>query len=76
MNLSENKLAREAIITLCLAATGPDDKVDLLTRWAKDKKEKLVIEIEKYLISEADRLIDNREEFDLYFKKFCKEHPL
>tara|TARA_R100001082_G_C4239490_1_gene106724 strand:- start:105 stop:371 length:267 start_codon:yes stop_codon:yes gene_type:complete len=76
MNISESPCAQEAIISLVLAGTCPDDqedKLESLEKWAKTSKDKLLIEVEKFLISEAERLIANSEEFDRYYSKVMNQ---
>lgn len=76
MNISGNKLAVETIISLVLAGTCPDgheDKLKLLTKGAENSKNNLLIEVEKYLISEAERLINDADEFDRYYTRFINQ---
>lgn len=76
MNISANKLAVQAIICLVLAGSCPEDQKDKLKnleKWATKSKDKLLIEVENFLLSEAERLINNEEEFDRYYTKFINE---
>ena len=76
MNISANKLAVETIISLVLAGSCPEgheDKLKLLTKGAENSKNNLLIEVEKFLISEAERLINNEEEFDRYYTKYINQ---
>lgn len=72
MNISENRFAQEAIISLVLAGACPEDQKDKLKdlkKWADVAKFNLLVEVQQFLISEADRLIEHSEEFDRYYEK-------
>lgn len=75
MDISKNTTARACIISLCLAATCPSDqkhKLKELKKHADDFKDQLLVEVQQFLISEADRLIDNADEFDSYYNDFVE----
>lgn len=76
MNISSNKLAVETIISLVLAATCPESeeaKLEDLEKWAEVSKNNLLVEVEQFLVSEADRLVNNAKEFDQYYTKFMNQ---
>ena len=72
MDISENPHARKAIISLVLAGSCPEgyeSKLKALRKWADSSKDELLLEVQQYLISEAERLIENSSEFDRYYQK-------
>tara|TARA_R100000664_G_scaffold30807_1_gene43799 strand:- start:1488 stop:1778 length:291 start_codon:yes stop_codon:yes gene_type:complete len=73
MNISTNRTAQKCIISLVLAATCPDgqeDKFKRLKEWADTSKDQLLVEVQQFLFQEADRLVEDEDEFDLYYKNF------
>tara|TARA_R100001594_G_C4009983_1_gene256713 strand:+ start:90 stop:356 length:267 start_codon:yes stop_codon:yes gene_type:complete len=76
MNISANKTAVETIISLALLGTCPKNemaKFNQLEKWAKTSKDKLLSEVETFLISEAERLIEDEAEFDRYYTRFINQ---
>ena len=79
MDISKNSTARACIISLCLAATCPIDKrhkLKELKKHADNSKDQLLVEVQQFLISEADRLIDDADEFDRYYNEFTESNKL
>ena len=79
MDISKNPTAQKCIISLVLAGTCPDGQRDKLNRfkeWADTSKDQLLVEVQQFLIKEADRLVEDATEFDRYYKTFSKENKL
>tara|TARA_R100000655_G_scaffold53223_1_gene91132 strand:+ start:12744 stop:13004 length:261 start_codon:yes stop_codon:yes gene_type:complete len=75
MDISKNPKARACIISLCLAASCPKNqkhKLKELKKHTDDFKDQLLVEVQQFLISEADRLIDDADEFDRYYNDFVE----
>lgn len=79
MDISKNSTARACIISLCLAASCPKNqrhKLKELQKHTDDFKDQLLVEVQQFLISEADRLIDDADEFDRYYNEFTESNKL
>ena len=79
MDISKNSTARACITSLCLAASCPKNqkhKLKELKKHADDFKDQLLVEVQQFLISEADRLIDDADEFDRYYNEFTESNKL
>ena len=79
MDISKNPTAQACIISLCLAATCPSNKrhkLKELKKHADNSKDRLLVEVQQFLISEADRLIDDADEFDRYYNNFTESNKL
>lgn len=76
MNISTHPLAEQTIISLALACVAPEEKVEYLKTHASSTKERLLIEVEKFLLNEAERVLDDEAEFKRLYDKHTKNDKL
>ena len=69
MNISEHPLTEATVISLALACVCPEDKVERLKAAAEESKDLLLIEVEKFLLKESERVLENEAEFERLFQK-------
>jgi hypothetical protein len=76
MDISKNPTAQQCVISLVLAGTCPDgqkNKLKRLKEWADTSKDQLLVEVQQFLIKEADRLVEDADEFDRYYTRFINQ---
>tara|TARA_R100001163_G_C4946406_1_gene116023 strand:+ start:363 stop:620 length:258 start_codon:yes stop_codon:yes gene_type:complete len=75
MNITDSPFYHQAIVGMVLAVTAPTkERLNECIKLATDSKNSLLLEIERFIMDQADELAKcSKEDFDKYFKEHISE---